>query len=72
MGAAVIVGALPSASSAVAGDLDSAFGGDGKVRTPLTSHDDSVASLALQSDGKIVVVGAAAADRQKSRIALAR
>jgi uncharacterized delta-60 repeat protein len=40
------------------GSLDSSFGGDGKVRTDFGGTEDAL-DLALQSDGKIVAVGAA-------------
>jgi uncharacterized delta-60 repeat protein len=39
------------------GDLDTSFSGDGKVITSIASGDDYAADIALQSDGKIVVVG---------------
>ena len=41
------------------GTLDTSFGGDGKVMTQFTRHDDPVAGVALQADGKIVVSGGA-------------
>ena len=39
------------------GSLDTTFDGDGKVTTAVGSFDDYVSSLAIQSDGKIVVAG---------------
>jgi uncharacterized delta-60 repeat protein len=39
------------------GSLDNSFDGDGKVTTDLGSVQDYANSLALQSDGKLVVVG---------------
>jgi uncharacterized delta-60 repeat protein len=39
------------------GSLDTTFGGDGKVTTALGTLDDFGRSVAIQSDGKIVVVG---------------
>jgi uncharacterized delta-60 repeat protein len=39
------------------GRLDRSFGGDGKVLTNFTRHDDLGTGVALQADGKIVVVG---------------
>jgi uncharacterized delta-60 repeat protein len=54
------------------GALDTSFGGDGKVTTQLTSHDDPVAGLALQSDGKILVSGGAAFDTRNAKVALVR
>jgi uncharacterized delta-60 repeat protein len=54
------------------GTLDTTFGGDGKVTTQFTRHDDPVAGVALQSDGKIVVSGGAAWDTRNGNFALAR
>lgn len=39
------------------GSLDASFNGTGKVTVDVGSHDDYLAGLALQSDGKIVAVG---------------
>ncbi len=39
------------------GQLDTSFGSGGKVTTPFGSSDDFAASLALQTDGKLVVAG---------------
>jgi uncharacterized delta-60 repeat protein len=39
------------------GSLDTAFDGDGKVTTAVGSFDDYANSVAIQSDGKIVVAG---------------
>jgi uncharacterized delta-60 repeat protein len=41
------------------GSLDRSFGGDGTVRTNFTRWDDSASDLAVQANGKIVVVGVA-------------
>jgi uncharacterized delta-60 repeat protein len=41
------------------GALDGTFGGDGKVFTDLTAGGDAAYDVALQDDGKIVVVGRA-------------
>ena len=54
------------------GMLDTSFSGDGKVTTQFTRHDDPVAGLAMQADGKIVVSGGAAYDGPNSNFALAR
>ena len=54
------------------GALDASFGGDGKVTTQFTRHNDPVAGLAMQADGKIVVSGGAAHDGPNSNFALAR
>ncbi len=39
------------------GSLDTTFDVDGKLTTDFASLSDSVSSIALQSDGKIVVAG---------------
>jgi uncharacterized delta-60 repeat protein len=54
------------------GTLDTSFSGDGRVTTQFTRHDDPVAGLALQADGKIVVSGGAGQDGPNSNFALAR
>jgi uncharacterized delta-60 repeat protein len=54
------------------GTLDATFGGDGKVTTNFTRRVDTGNRLVIQTDGKIVVVGAAAADTSNSKFALAR
>jgi uncharacterized delta-60 repeat protein len=41
------------------GTLDTAFGGDGRVTTQLTALHDAATAVAVQSDGKVVVAGAA-------------
>jgi len=41
------------------GSLDTSFDGDGIVTTPIGSGDDFATSVAIQSDGKIVVAGEA-------------
>ncbi len=43
------------------GTLDASFGGDGKVMTDFTSGSDYASGVAIQADGKIVVVGWAGA-----------
>ena len=52
------------------GTLDSTFGGDGRVTTNFSGGLDNALGLALQADGKIVAVGAAAG--LGGRMALAR
>lgn len=42
---------------AAAGDLDRAFGDNGRVVTDLGSADDLATAVAIQPDGKIIVVG---------------
>lgn len=56
-----------------AGALDSSFDGDGRVTTDLASMFDSVGDAAVQSDGKIVVVGQTTRTSQnQSRAGIAR
>jgi uncharacterized delta-60 repeat protein len=50
------------------GTLDTTFGGDGRVTTNFTAGDDVANGVAVQADGKIVVVGGA----NFTRFALAR
>ena len=44
-------------SFATPGDLDTSFGGTGKVITAIGSGDDTARAVAIQPDGKIIVVG---------------
>ncbi|KAF0172455.1 MAG: hypothetical protein FD161_4034 [Limisphaerales bacterium] len=55
----LILGLLTAAAPAPAapGDLDPAFGTGGKVLTPIGSGNDQGLSVAVQSDGQIVVAG---------------
>jgi uncharacterized delta-60 repeat protein len=48
---------LPTISRGQAGNLDNTFSGDGKVTTPIGSYSEEARSVAIQSDGKIVVAG---------------
>src|SRR5665647_806671 len=41
----------------VDGSLDSTFDGDGKLTTAISTVDDEINAIAIQSDGKIVVAG---------------
>lgn len=50
---------LPGTAAAAPGDLDPTFSGDGKVLTGI-ADDDRANDVAVQSDGKIVSVGASA------------
>jgi uncharacterized delta-60 repeat protein len=77
--AAVLLGALALALAvsvvalAAPGDLDPTFGGDGKVRTNFTPAADGAHGVAIQADGKIVVVGTAGStSREGPNFALAR
>jgi len=45
------------------GSLDTSFGGDGRVTTNFTGTDDRAMAVVIQSDGKVVVAGAAGAYR---------
>jgi uncharacterized delta-60 repeat protein len=55
------------------GTLDTTFGGgDGRVTTNFTSHEDAIYGVAIQSDGKIVAAGDAGLRTGNSKFALAR
>ena len=54
------------------GNLDPTFGGDGKVLTDFTKGRDGARDVAIQANGKIVVVGRASTRRGFGRFALAR
>lgn len=47
----------PHAAEAAPGDLDTSFGGTGKVVTDFSGREDFGNAVAVQADGKIVVVG---------------
>ncbi|MFI8913205.1 calcium-binding protein [Streptomyces sp. NPDC053513] len=55
LGLALVL-ALPGAALAAPGDLDPAFGSDGRVTTPITGSAEGN-DVARQADGKLVVVG---------------
>jgi uncharacterized delta-60 repeat protein len=54
------------------GSLDSSFGAGGKVTTDFFQHSDQAVSMALQPDGKVVVVGSALITLTKLVAAVAR
>ena len=54
------------------GTLDNTFGGNGIVTTPIGSDDDSANSIAIQNDGKIVVVGESRNNRNNYVYAVVR
>ena len=54
------------------GALDRSFGGDGIVTTDLTAREDAATGVAIQPDGKIVVVGIATGARGRARFAVVR
>lgn len=54
------------------GSLDSGFGTNGKVVTPVGSHDATARALVLQGNGKIVLGGSASEDKGGTDYALAR
>jgi uncharacterized delta-60 repeat protein len=68
--ASLVVGVHPLL--AAPGELDSSFGGDGKVTTNFTRGLDDASSVAVQADGKLVVVGTANYSGRNARFALAR
>ena len=54
------------------GSLDASFNGDGRVTTSFLADDDVGSDIAVQSDGKIVVVGTSDNGSGSSQFALAR
>jgi uncharacterized delta-60 repeat protein len=66
--------ALSPAALAVAGELDSSFSGNGKLRTHFKGGENYGGDVAVQADGKIVVVGQILrpSGLQPSKIALFR
>jgi uncharacterized delta-60 repeat protein len=50
------------------GSVDESFGESGKVTTDFFGEDDSIHSLILQTNGKIVVVGSAVTDHHEERL----
>jgi uncharacterized delta-60 repeat protein len=52
--------------------LDTSFSGDGKVTTSFSAGDDVGSGIAVQSDGKIVVVGTSDNESGTSELAVAR
>src|SRR5262245_38440498 len=59
VGAVLDLALLTGQLRADAGDLDLAFGRGGTVTTDLSGADDEAKGVAVQRDGKIVVVGLA-------------
>lgn len=59
-------------ASALPGQLDPSFGGDGKVVTDFTPGRDLAFGVAIQTDGKVVVVGTSNHRGVDARMALAR
>ena len=59
-------------SAATDGDLDPAFGSGGKVTTDFSNRSNGANAIALQSDGKIVVVGDALSAQGPPDICVAR
>lgn len=78
-GKIVVAGASNSGNTAIAlvryntdGSLDTSFGGTGKITTVIAGIDDAAESVALQSDGKIVVAGFSSNSPGSYQFALAR
>lgn len=57
---ALLMAPLTSAGALTFGGLDSTFGSNGKVKTPIGFKNDVANAMAIQSNGKIVVAGRAA------------
>ncbi|MDQ3042729.1 MAG: hypothetical protein M3R11_10195, partial [Acidobacteriota bacterium] len=54
------------------GTLDATFDGDGKVTTDFNNKSDAAFAVALQSDGRIVVVGVSGTTNSDKDFAIAR
>ena len=65
----ILAAAMASPAVAAPGQLDTAFGGDGKVTTNFSGSFDGASAVAIQGDGKIVAAGVAGAN---TRFALVR
>jgi uncharacterized delta-60 repeat protein len=61
-----------SVASAAPGQLDTGFGGDGKVTTDLTRGRDVAFDVAIQADGNVIAAGTANSRGANARFALAR
>ena len=68
----VILWSVPNRVEAAAGDLDPSFGSGGKVTTDFLEGSDQAHSVAIQPDGKIVVVGFAFSNITAGDFAVAR
>lgn len=68
----VILWSMPNRVEAAAGDLDPSFGSGGKVMTDFLEGSDEAHSLAIQTDGKIVVVGFTFSNTTSGDFAVAR
>ncbi len=68
----VWITALPGHVLAAAGDLDTSFGTNGIVNTDFYSRKDIGYSVAVQSDGKIVLAGKANTESSSDNFALVR
>ena len=66
----VVLSAHPA--SALPGQLDTGFGGDGKVATDFTRGLDAASGVAIQGDGKVIAAGTANYRGANARFALAR
>lgn len=68
----VSIGSLAFISGAYGqvGELDTSFGGDGKVTTDVTARGDFATQVAIQADGKVVVVGGASWEKNPKFVLL--
>jgi hypothetical protein len=62
--------AFASAAYGQPGELDSSFGGDGKVTTDVTSRYDYAVGLVILGDGKLVAGGPASGGGGASRLSV--
>jgi uncharacterized delta-60 repeat protein len=69
---AASIAASATAASADPGDLDRTFGDGGRVRTNVSRTNDAAQDVAIQANGKIVVVGRASTSNLYGDVAVAR
>src|SRR5207342_3344037 len=70
--AAALILTFVAPAYAGAGDLDPTFGRGGRVTTDFTPHGDIAGGVAIQADGRIVIVGTAGYFGSNPKFALAR
>jgi hypothetical protein len=69
---AMSVPALTGPAAAAPGDLDRSFRNDGTLVTNITPWNEDVGDMAIQANGRIVVVGRARGRRGIARFAVVR
>lgn len=72
LGVSLLISLWGSPTSAAPGQLDTTFGGDGKVTTDFSPGLDAASSVAIQVNGKLIAIGTANYNGANARFALAR